>query len=173
MFELDWAMKEIDFAKEGKDRRTSHMLDEVFDVYKHIYRTNISNLEFVRCLIRLLQGKPVAPLYDADDQWEDLGIGRPLYFHKRYPILWKEFDEDGNPIFKDTNRVIAIDETSTEFVSSSIIRYVHDIFPIVFPYTPETEQFVVHVEKNDGGYQINYIITPDHKALIVNDWVPC
>jgi hypothetical protein len=93
-------------------------------------------------LVRLIEGKPLTPIEDTDDIWNDISEYRPEegyrdYQCKRMSSLFKYVYSDGTIKYKDVNSVYCIDlENKSTYHSSLVQRLMDEMFPISMPYMP-------------------------------------
>lgn len=112
---------------------------------------------------RLVDGKPLTPVTDEEDQWCKTyvleAISEKRYQHKRMSSLFKHVKEDGTISYYDMNRVRAYDKEHGSFSTIHIDDIMNEYFPITFPYVGE--EVKVHVEEIDGD-----VCYPDIRHII-------
>lgn len=119
---------------------------------------------------RLVDGKPLTPVTNEDDQWHNAyKIGnspKKSYRHKRMDSLFKHVAPDGTVSYYDIDRIRAYDQNGISYSTNHIDNIVSEYFPIEFPYVGE--EIKVHVEDLDsnGGYAIiRHIIDATRNGL--------
>lgn len=128
-------------------------------------------------LNRLIDGKPLSPIEDTPDAWNEVGWTDKehkytCYQSKRMSDLFKYVYDDGHIEYSDINRFICKDEPSgTYWHNSFVANILGGLFPITFPYTPYNKPIIVHrttvlVDPKLGDYDTMAIWsaeTPDGK----------
>ena len=119
---------------------------------------------------RLVDGKPLTPVTNEDDQWHNAyKIGnspKKSYQHKRMGSLFKHVAPDGTVSYYDMDRIMAYDQNGNPFSEIHINKIVSEYFPIEFPYVGE--EIKVHVEEfdsNEGYASIRHIIDATRNGL--------
>ena len=149
---LDWAKKEVEIAckKENPNRKEGE-----FDYGCACYTSALKAFESLcndghsgfsikmtqAILDRLLDGKPLTPIEDTDDIWNERvrGKGCPkTYQCKRMSSLFKHVYDDGTVKYDDVNRSYCIDINNRNhtYSSSLVRRIIDEMFPITMPYMP-------------------------------------
>lgn len=160
---------------------------KIFNELEDIQHTEESKVMVKRFLSRLIEDKPLSPIEDRDDMWDEVGSHAgedgevTLYINKRLRTLYKREVRDIKKdvliekTYHDPTRVTCINIIDGKEVILSIVNdYVDEYFPIKFPYFP-TDKYIVNVilfnHKNpleDGEEDticIETIIDPDHKVM--------
>lgn len=98
-------------------------------------------------LNRLIDGKPLTPIDDVPEAWEECSInGKEKIYHcKRMSSLFKYVDKKGNVTYSDIDRVRCIDKADPDSTYSSGLtkRIIDEMFPIEMPYSGETKYKVI------------------------------
>ena len=159
---------------------------KIFNELEDLQHTEESKVMIKRFLSRLIEDKPLSPIEDRDDMWDEVGRHTvedsevTLYINKRLRTLYKREVRDIKKdvliekTYHDPTRVTCINTINGKEVILSLVNdYVDEYFPIKFPYFP-TDKYVVEVimfnHKNpleDGGedtISIETIIDPDHRV---------
>ncbi len=159
---------------------------KIFNELEDIQHTEESKVMVKRFLSRLIEDKPLSPIEDKDDMWDEVGSHAvedseiTLYINKRLRTLYKREVRDIKKdvliekTYHDPTRVTCINTIDgKEVILSLVDDYVDEYFPIKFPYFP-TDKYVVEVimfnHKNpleDGvedTISIETIIDPDHRV---------
>lgn len=130
-------------------------------------------------LNRLIDGKPLTPIEDAPEVWNDVTgyspkDGYATYQCKRMSSLFKYIYDDGTVKYSDVNRVccVDIDHDTVSFFSSLASRLMDDMFPITMPYCPDgrirvyREDFLTYPKNGDfDTVGILYAIKPDGERI--------
>jgi hypothetical protein len=133
-------------------------------------------------LNRLIDGKPLTPIEDTEDVWNDIidrndEEGYICFQCRRMSSLFKYVYADGTVKYKDFNRYYCVDINNTEvtYRSGLVQRIIDEMFPITMPYFPG-EPIKVYCEdfltdrKNDvlDIVGIFYAIKPDGEKVEIN-----
>lgn len=130
-------------------------------------------------LNRLIDGKPLVPIEDTDDIWEESGWSsddkKTHYQCKRMSSLFKNVYQDGSVKYSDNNRVVGINlDNPNVGWSNRITRdIVEELFPLTMPYMPEDKPYKVFCEEfltdqKNGDFDtigIHYIIKPNGERV--------
>ena len=178
---IEWVRREIELAcknetekcktnpdyQEGDEEygilcyKAAGELMEVFEEQGHSgYSAGITALIFKR----LVDGLPLTPITDEDDQWMETPClsyrGRTQYRHIRMSGLFKDVYEDCCTVIYDVDRVqVCYEGYTTSFLNSFVNQIVSEQFPIEFPYTGETLKANCEEVEGKKGY-------PSLKAII-------
>ncbi len=157
----EWAQREIEIACENERKQCQKESDyqegnedygimcyqaagELLKVFEAQGHSGYSAQLVKQIFSRLVDGKPLTPVTDEDDQWmeyaqylsADDGIRR--YQHKRMSSLFKQVDVDGTVSINDIDRVKVYDKEIDAYFSTRFIDgLINEIWPIVFPYRGE------------------------------------
>ncbi len=125
-------------------------------------------------LNRLIDGKPLTPIEDTDDIWNE--ISRGMYQCKRMSSLFKYIDDDGTTRYRDVNSVIKVDISSGHTYHNGLVqRIIDELYPISMPYLP-TNPFKVYctdflTDPKNGDYDtmgVFYGINPNGERFEIN-----
>lgn len=136
-------------------------------------------------LNRLIDGKPLTPIEDTDDIWNE--VSRGTYQCKRMSSLFKYIDDNGTTSYRDIDSVIKVDISSGRTCYNGLVqRIIDELFPISMPYVPE-EPFRIYctdflTDPKNGGYDtigIFYGIKPNGERFEIDkffkegedDWI--
>ena len=149
---LDWAKREVEIAckKENPNRK-----EDEFDYGCACYESALKAFESLcddghsgfsikmaqTILNRLLDGKPLTPIEDTDDIWNECvrPKGSPkTYQCKRMSSLFKKIYADGTVKYNDVDSSYCVDIHNPDITySSGLVRRIIDkMFPITMPYMP-------------------------------------
>ena len=99
-------------------------------------------------LNRLIDGKPLTPITDSDEDWDEIkqyGSGLPHAQCKRMSSLFKYIRPDGSAYYHDVDRFVAVDSRNGSTWHSGLVdRIGHEMFPIPMPYMPPTNPYRVY-----------------------------
>ena len=132
-------------------------------------------------LNRLIDGKPLTPIEDVPEIWNETGAyGDKVlesYQCKRMSSLFKNVYPDGTVKYSDTNRIVGMEvNDNIGYYSGLICDIVDELFPITMPYSPTTQPYKVYtetflVDQKNGDFDtraVLYIIQPDGQKTEVN-----
>ncbi len=190
-----WAEKEIDIACK-RERAVSKVEDGDWDygcacyesalkAYKSLIRDGHSGFSIgmtKHILNRLIDGKPLTPIEDTPDIWNDIidrndEEGYICFQCKRMSSLFKYVYADGTVEYKDINRYYCVNINNTEvtYYSGLVQRIIDEMFPITMPYFPGKpikvycEDFLT--DRKNGDFDtvgIFYAIKPDGEKIEIN-----
>lgn len=159
---------------------------KLFNELEDLPHTEESKVMIKRFLSRLIEDKPLSPIEDRDDMWDEVGVNTgedsevTLYINKRLRTLYRREVRDIKKdvliekTYHDPTRVTCVNITNGKEVTLSLVNdYVDEYFPIKFPYFP-TDKYVVKVimfnhknpleDAEEDTISIETIIDPDHRA---------
>lgn len=190
----EWAKREVELAckQEAPDRK-----DGEFDYGCACYESALKAFESLLeddhtsfsisltkgILNRLIDGKPLTPIEDIDDVWNDISDVSGLdgeevnYQCKRMSSLFKYVYPDGSVKYCDVDRDFGFNVNSkTTYQSGLLSRIANEMFPITMPYYPpsnrimfKTSEFLM--DKKNGDYDTVHVIeveAPDGTVQPVN-----
>ena len=182
MNNYEWAKHELDLARENEIAHAVLVGDEdygimCYDAAEHLLavfqeqgHSGYSAKVVKEIFSRLVDGKPLTPVTDEEDQWHNAykngNSRKKSYQHKRMSSLFKHVAPDGSVSYYDMDRIIAYDQNSNPFSEIHINKIVSKYFPIKFPYVGE--EIKVHVEdldSNEGYASIRHIIDATRNGL--------
>ena len=178
----EWAKHELDLARENEITHAVLVGDEdygimCYDAAEHLLavfqeqgHSGYSAKVVKEIFSRLVDGKPLTPVTDEEDQWHNAykngNSPKKSYQHKRMSSLFKHVAPDGSVSYYDMDRIIAYDQNGNPFSEIHIDKIVSKYFPIKFPYVGE--EIKVHVEdldSNEGYASIRHIIDATRNGL--------
>lgn len=198
----DWAKNEVDILLGGSsdkqgynDRYASSCYMSAYKAYESLCNDGHSGMSFALTrdvLIRLLYSLPLSPIQDEDffrcempilqdnRTLEKQGLKSSLQC-PRMSSLFREETLDGKVKYKDVRRAVFVDIENNDSrwgCFSLLSKFVDDNFPIMMPYYPPVEKYVVYgrsflVDKNLGDFDtisFLYIKMPDGKELDINEY---
>lgn len=153
----DWAKREVAIACEREKEKAIDDYDwsdygcgcynSALKAYLSLCEDGHSGMSFGftrAILIRLLNQRPLTPIEDTEDVWNECRTksedGTVSYQCKRLSSLFKDVHPDGTVSYTDVEGYYAEDkETGCTYSSGLIRRVVEEMFPITMPYYPSTK----------------------------------
>lgn len=191
----EWARKEIEIAitreKEGDYEDEGSMTGYVVACYESALRafetligdghSGMSIGITKNILMRLIDGKPLSPIEDTPDVWNDISSYGPekgvtTYQSNRMSALFKDVYDDGKIEYKNVDQYYCVDiKNNSTFNGGVAGRIVREMFPITMPYWP-TQPIKVYqkdllADPKNGDFDtvaILYLIKPDGERVEVN-----
>ncbi len=160
-----WAEKEIEIAckhERGDSERNGEEWDygcacyeSAFKAYRSLSEDGHSGFSIGMTkyiLNRLIEGKPLTPIEDTADVWNDVADisgGCVNYQCKRMSSLFKYVYPDGTVKYRDVNRFygVNLDNPNGTYHSGLIDRVMDELYPIQMPYFPGSKSFKVVCEE--------------------------
>lgn len=191
----DWAKREIEIAckhenpnrKEGEFDYGCARYESALKAFNSLTEDGHSGLSigFTKHILnRLIDGKPLTPIEDTDDIWEECKYfsrtdGKVQHYQcKRMSSLFKDVYSDGTIKYTDNNRVICVDLDNPNVGWHSRITWdiVEELFPLTMPYMPSDKPYKVFCEDSltdpkNGDFDtlaVYYILKPDGEKVTVN-----
>ena len=190
-----WAEKEIEIACK-REREASGVKNDDWDYGCFCYDSALKAFKSLmsdghsgfsigltkHILNRLIDGKPLTPIEDTEDVWDDIidrndEEGYICFQCRRMSSLFKYVYADGTVEYKDIDRYYCVDINNTEvmYYSGLVQRIIDEMFPITMPYFPE-EHIKVYCEdfltdRKNGDFDtvgIFYAIKPDGEKVEIN-----
>lgn len=195
---IEWAENEIRLAIFGHDGCMDDECDKIVGKYaEKCYASALKAYESLlkdchsgmsisitkKVLDRLIEHKPLTPIEDAEDVWtERFGMREDnrikIYQCNRMGCFWKEVFPDGTVRYQDNDRAYGVNmnDPVCSYHSGLITRIVDEMFPIVMPYCPPNNPYMVYTEEflfdaRNGDFDtvyIHYIQTPEGDKVDVN-----
>ena len=186
----EWAEREVQIAckRENPDRKEGEWdygcacYESALKAFNSLMEDGHSgaSIGFTKQILnRLIDGKPLTPIEDTEDVWNECPrVNREYttYQCKRMSSLFKDVYPDGSVKYSDTDRVIVIDIDNDSTWSNSFIRdMVDEMYPITMPYSGG-DPYKVYIQDclydpKNGDYDtraILHIKTPNNKIIHVN-----
>lgn len=189
----DWAKKEVELAKiiEAKDLKEGEFdyggacYDSALKAFKSLTEDGHSGFSIgltQNILNRLIEGKPLTPIYDTDDIWDEVSYDKQnqytMYQCSRMSSLFRYIYENGKVTYNDIDRCYCfnINEPDIRYIFGLVTNIIDEMFPITMPYSPANERIKVCCEEflysPDGGdfdsVGILYVDDPDNKRINVS-----
>lgn len=160
----EWAKREVEIAcKRENSNKEEGEFDYGCACYESALKAFNSLLEdghsgfsigFTKNILnRLIDMKPLTPIEDTDDIWEERGVYKDgvkkSYRCKRMSSLFKDIYEDGTVRYHDVNRFICYDSNSNidyhnGFINKIATEYVGEI---TMPYYPLTKPIKIYTSE--------------------------
>lgn len=157
----DWADREVQIACKGADGYGAGCYKSALKAFRSLMDDGHSGFS-IGCtkaiLNRLIDGKPLTPINDVDDEWcdeSDFYGEIKHYQHKRSSPVFKTVNPDGSVEYSDVDRTmlveVADDGTETTWHSGLASKLVNEIVgPITFPYYPSAKPYKVYAQQFDS-----------------------
>ncbi len=163
----EWAQREIEIACENERKQCQKEPDyqegnedygimcyqaagELLKVFEAQGHSGYSAQLVKQIFNRLVDGKPLTPITDEEDQWTEyaqyLSVKDDIrrYQHKRMSSLFKHVDADGKASINDIDRVKVYDKENDIYYSTRFIdSLINEICPIEFPYSGEKIRVII------------------------------
>lgn len=185
----DWAKREVEIAckREREDSKVPEgewdygcaCYESALKAYESLMEDGHSGMSISitkNILVRLIEGKPLTPIEDTEDVWNELDYStkedvEKHYQCKRMSALFKDVYPDGTVKYSDVDRCYCVDTDNPDIAyTTGLVREIIDeMFPITMPYAPTTRSYKVVcetflVDPKNGDYDtkgILYVIKPD------------
>ena len=186
----EWAEREVQIAckRENPDRKEGEWdygcacYESALKAFNSLMEDGHSgaSIGFTKQILNcLIDGKPLTPIEDTEDVWNECARdnrGYITYQCKRMSSLFKYVYPDGSVKYSDIDRVIGIDIDNDSTWSNSFIRdMIDEMYPITMPYSGG-DPYKVYIQDclydpKNGDYDtraILHIKTPNNKIIRVN-----
>ena len=185
----DWAKREIEIAcNKERGNKDPNEWDYGVVCYESAYKAFQSLMEdkhsgmsigFTKAILnRLIDGKPLTPIEDIPDIWNDITCHKDyiLYQCKRMSSLFKDVYNDGTIKYHDVNRFYCLnkdDPAGCGWHNGFIDQLLDAQFPIAMPYYPPSKPYYVYCteglsDPKNGDFDsigIHYILKPDGERV--------
>lgn len=133
-------------------------------------------------LERLMDGRPLTPIYDIPENWSPPSRGNSLYTTyqcSRLSSLFKDVYKDGRVVYSDINRIIGVSPSGGCFHAGYLRDFVDKDYPITMPYSGTKEPFYVYTEDyisdpKNGDFDtvaLLYMKTPEGEKVEINKYL--
>lgn len=186
-----WAEREIEIAceHENPDRKLGEWdygcacYESALKAFNSLMEDDHSGFSIgltKHILNRLIEGKPLIPIEDTEDIWNNCTYCKEVdsYQCKRMSSLFKHIYPDGTVKYHDTDRIYCVnaDNPNVPYHSGLVSNIIDEMYPITMPYFPESKSFVVHCEEfltdsQNGDFDtvgILHVIKPDGECAEIN-----
>lgn len=189
----DWAKREVKIAKqiekddtaEGEFDYGGACYDSALRAFKSLTKDGHSGFSIgltKNILIRLIEGKPLTPIEDTDDIWNDVSSydperGYTNYQCKRMGSLFKKVYTDGTVKYNDIDASYCINlDTKETYHSHLAQKIVDELFPITMPYSSRTRalrvgcvEFLTDLRNGDfDTVGVMHILKSDDTKIDIN-----
>lgn len=152
-----WAEREIEIAcqreraesgsKEGEFDYGCACYESALKAYNSLLEDGHSGFSIgvtKHILSRLIEGKPISPIEDTEDVWNDIsdisGLDGEManYQCKRMSSLFKYVYPDGTVKYRDVDRYygVTLDNPNCSYHNGLIDKVMDELYPIRMPYIP-------------------------------------
>ena len=151
---LDWAKKEVEIAC-AREKALSEDSEEwrygcgcyesALKAFRSLAGDGHSGYSIgitKHILNRLIEGKPLTPIEDTPDVWDErISINDDVsasYQCKRMSALFKDVYDDGTITYNDVDRVICFDinNPNLTYHNGFVSNIINEMYPITMPYMP-------------------------------------
>ena len=190
---LEWAKNEVAIAskRERGDNPECEWdygcacYDSAMRAFESLLGDGHSRMSIVftkNILDRLIDGKPLTPIEDTKEVWQDRHIdscdGSKQYQCKRMSSLFKRVAQDGSVTYSDIDRYYCIKEDSPDvsWHNGFVAKIYNEMYPLTLPYMPSSRPDVIVCEelltdRKNGDYDtlaILYVKKADGERVEVN-----
>jgi len=176
----DWAKEEVRLAckKEAPDRKDGEWdygcacYESALKAYLSLMEDEHSGASFgftANILKRLLESKPLTPIVDTPEVWDDIRSldkdGSVTYQCKRMSSLFKTVHPDGTVSYSDIDRYYCVDgATGWTYTSGLESRLLNELHPITMPYYPPLGRYVFETvelltDRKNGDFDTKAVMT--------------
>lgn len=188
----DWAKREISLAKDiekqglekGEFDYGGACYDSALKAFKSLTKDGHSGMSIgmtTNILNRLIEGKPLTPIEDTDDIWNEVyyneAEGYRGYQCKRMGSLFKDVYDTGEIRYHDIDAFYCIDvDTKSTYHSHLVQDIINEMYPISMPYLPSSTpirvgcaEFLTDIKNGDfDTVGVMYVIEPTGTQIEVN-----
>ena len=171
----DWADREVAFACQGEDGYGVGCYKSALKAFHSLMDDGHSGFSIgltKQILNRLIDGKPLKPITDNPNEWNEcggFGEEKVVYQNARMSALFKEVYPNGSVEYNDVDRTVLIevedDGSETSWHCGRASRLVDEIVgPIELPYMPPDRPYKVYAKQFDsvnaevGCYDTTHVI---------------
>lgn len=131
-----------------------------------------------RILVRLIDGRPLTPIVESMDSWNEThhdDDGSPHYQSKRMSSLFKNVRGDGSYKYEDIDASYCVDiHTKSTYHNGFVQREIFDkMFPVTFPYMPTDPSKIfcedLLTDPKNGDFDtigVFYILKPEYGGKV-------
>lgn len=162
----DWAKREIEIAvareraaditEEGEFSYGGACYESAFKAYESLCGDGHSGMSigFTKHILnRLIDGKPLTPIEDVEENWDDVSHFGPDVKYKKYQCnrmcsLFKDVYPNGIVEYHCNDRYYCKDiRKDTTYTYSLVTDILDELYPITMPYMPADRPYVFLVEE--------------------------
>ena len=186
----DWAKKEIELAcKCERGDKPAAEWDYGCACYESAYKAFQSLMDdghsgysigiTKNILNRLIDGKPLTPIEDTPDVWNETTYTADFrsYQCRRMSSLFKDVYPDGRVEYHDNNYCYCVNRDNPDlcWTNGFFSHLIHEKYPITMPYYPAAKPMVVYCteglyDPKNGDFDtiaIWYVLKPDGEKDII------
>lgn len=183
----DWADREVKIACKKEDGYGAGCYKSALKAFHSLMDDGHSgcSIGFTQAILnRLIEGKPLTPIDDDPDLWNECcgyGEEKTVYQNARMFSLFKNVFPDGTVKFHDIDRETLVeiedDGTETTWHSGLASKLVDEIIgPITLPYYPKAKPYKVYAQRFDSVNAAVGCFDTSHIIKIVDpdgNEIPC
>lgn len=183
----DWADREVKIACKKEDGYGAGCYKSALKAFHSLMDDGHSgcSIGFTQAILnRLIEGKPLTPIDDDPDLWDECcgyGEEKTVYQNTRMFSLFKNVFPDGTVKFHDIDRETLVeiedDGTETTWHSGLASKLVDEIIgPIALPYYPKAKPYKVYAQRFDSVNAAVGCFDTSHIIKIVDpdgNEIPC
>lgn len=190
MSTLKWAENEIEIVRnnlknspeeeKGENDYILGCYESALKAFKSLVEDQHSGMSISitkSILIRLLEGRPLNDIQDADEVWNEVdSLNKELkeYQCSRMSSLFKKVYPDGSVKYNDIDRAVCVNVDDPRDVFHGYgCRILDEMLPIDMPYSPSSKQYKIYCKEflydEDGGdfdtLGVLYAISPEGEQI--------
>lgn len=190
MSTLKWAENEIEIVRnnlknspeeeKGENDYILGCYESALKAFKSLVEDQHSGMSISitkSILIRLLEGRPLNDIQDADEVWNEVdSLNKELkeYQCSRMSSLFKKVYPDGSVKYNDIDRAVCVNVDDPRDVFHGYgCRILDEMLPIEMPYSPSSKQYKIYCKEflydEDGGdfdtLGVLYAISPEGEQI--------
>lgn len=157
----EWAKREVELAykREAPNRKDGEWdygcacYESALKAYLSLMEDEHSGMSFGftrQILNRLMEGKPLTPIEDVPEVWNDVTWDdkETVYQCRRMGGLFKHVKKDGTVTYSDVNRVVCHNiGDNVCYTSGDATRLIDKLYPITMPYFPPLGRYEITREE--------------------------
>lgn len=189
---LEYARREVELARlNGKKHLECFEFEYIADCYDSALKAFESliddghsgqSIRITKYILnRLIDGKPLTPIEDTNDIWNDVSYDKKnqytTYQCSRMSSLFKKVYEDGTIKYNDISSFHCVDvNTGSTYHSSLAQDIVNEMYPVTMPYTPTDIPIKIYCEDfltdpKNGDFDTKgllYLVNPEGVKFIID-----
>lgn len=190
MSTLKWAENEIEIVRnnlknspeeeKGENDYILGCYESALKAFKSLVEDQHSGMSISitkSILIRLIEGRPLNDIQDADEVWNEVdSLNKELkeYQCSRMSSLFKKVYPDGSVKYNDIDRAVCVNVDDPRDVFHGYgCRILDEMLPIEMPYSPSSKQYKIYCKEflydEDGGdfdtLGVLYAISPEGEQI--------
>lgn len=162
----DWGRREIEIAvareraedgtEEGEFSYGGACYESAYKAFESLLEDGHSGMSigFTKAILnRLIDGRPLTPIEDVEENWNDVSHFGPEVAYKKYQCnrmysLFKYVYPNGSVRYRDNDRYYCKDiRNDTTYTYSLVTDILDELYPITMPYIPADKPYVFLVEE--------------------------